>query len=180
MILNEILDTRFKNVHWERKPGEGTEFKFTVPGNTAYNPNNVDIEYTVNIERPKKLRVEPAKADAIPGEPKPFLVKLSSVTFSNHLTRYQTLGSEGYRDINAQLLFSTIAKIVVYYIENVSVTSQGIIFVPAHGRVRKAYNILAKVAEKRSELVWINPDRPSNYILIRKDIFEAYKRKIGV
>ena len=180
MILNEILDTRFKNVHWDRKSGEGTEFKFTVPGNAAYNPNDVDIEYTVNIQKPHKRRVVPAKADAIPGEPKPFLVKLSSVTFRNHLTGYRTLGSGGYRDINAQLLFSTIAKIIVYYIESVSGTSQGITFVPAHERLRKAYNILAKVAEKRSELVWINPDRPSNYILIRKDIFEAYKRKIGV
>ena len=170
----EILDKRFRDIRWGRKSGK-TFFKFTVEANHEYNPNDVDIEYTVNFTKPK-VEVFPVSRDGVSGKMR---IIVSNLTFENNLTKYNALSASGYRDINSSLLFSSVSKAVTEYFEKEMSSAHAVSFAPASEKLRKAYKILSREAEKRGELVWASKDRSNgNFLLVRKDIWEKFVERM--
>jgi len=164
--LYEILDTRIKDVEFKYSKGK-SEASFYLEPDTEVNPNDVGITYTVNFTKAMPRAVETSVG---PG----MKANISTLTFQNSLTGMNTLKSADYEDVNQNLVFSTIAKIVIRFFENKK-DVQGITFSAAHPGLHKAYKILSLVAENKGPLKWANQTpSPSLYFIVRKEIWNNY------
>lgn len=164
--LDEMFDTRVKNITFG-KDKKGVVATFVLEANTEVNPNDVDITYTVTFGK-----ISPKIISASVGSG--LKVYVSTLVFKNSLTGMHTFASQGYENVSQNVVFSTIARIVIRYFEK-NTTTQAIEFTAAHSGLHKAYKILSMEAEKKGPLKWTNPSSsPTVYYITRKEIWDRY------
>jgi len=168
--LDEMFDTRVKNVEFKNVKG-GVEATFYLEPNTEINPNDFGVTYIISFG---KIKPEVISASIGPG----MKVMTSTLMFENSVTKMSTFESYGYKNVNQNIVFSTIAAVVIRYFEK-NTKTQAITFTAAHQGLHKAYKILSKEAERKGPLKWANPtSSPVHYFIVREEIWKMYEIRL--
>lgn len=107
------------------------------------------IQYTVRIANPTPANIQIYR-DEVPEGTK-IRVRTHTLTFSNNVSSMSDLHANV-----GKLVFSTVAKIVDYFVDTFSNTFQAMSFTPAQPRLKTAYEILSREAEREADLVYAN------------------------
>ncbi len=194
MKIDEIMDKALKNVekNIDTKSGEA-HFKFVVEGETPkVNTYPKDVKYSVDFH-PRSLRTTSIKRSDLGLNDVNIKLYTSSLTFSNDTSGMQELSDYMYNRygyskedyfFSTMAVYGTIARVLINYLKKVpKAVVQGISFTTAHPGLVKPYIILSKEAEKKGDLIWLEPFKYSGqgyagFDLLRESFFNVIKNKI--
>lgn len=181
--LDETLDTRVKDIVGKSSSdSNGFQYQFVIPaGATDYNSTGVDVTYTVDFSEEHAVTVPIVVPDVGKGSVR---VKANELTFSNDLTGMGVISRQGgsregevsNQGVSAPLVFSTIARIIVRFIDRKD--PPGISYTAANPGLTKVYKMLSLKAEKMSNFIWATKEslkkgNTGTYLLLPKNTYDS-------